>query len=239
MDRIMTFQTSPKRNDAMQNFQGAALQRGKGRIAAARRAVLSAMLLIASPAMSIAAPLKIVAFGDSLTAGYQLPQDASFAAQLEKALRDKGHDITIIQGGVSGDTTADGLARIDWTVPEDAKGVILELGANDAFRGVDPAVTRQNFDAMIARLKARGIAVLLAGMYAPRNMGPDYVKRFDANYGEIAKAYDIPLYPFFLEGIAGNPKLNLPDGIHPTREGVAIIVKTMLPKIESWLATLK
>ena len=224
----------------MRNFQGAGAWRGPGRIAAAAvRMLFSAALLTLSPAIGMAAPLKIVAFGDSLTAGYQLPQDASFAAQLEKALRDKGHDITIVQGGVSGDTTADGLARIDWTVPDDARGVILELGANDAFRGVDPSVIRKNFDAMITRLQARGMSVLLAGMYAPRNMGPDYVKRFEANYTEIANAYNVPLYPFFLEGIAGNAKFNLQDGIHPTREGVAIIVRTMLPKIEGWLQTLK
>ncbi|MBY0611373.1 MAG: arylesterase [Beijerinckiaceae bacterium] len=188
---------------------------------------------------SYAAALKLVAFGDSLTAGYQLPQDASFASQLEKALKAKGHDVEIIQGGVSGDTTADGLARLDWTVPADAKGVILELGANDAFRGVAPETIYKNLDTMITRLRARNVDVLLAGMYAPRNMGELYYKAFDGNYPALAKKHGIALYPFFLDGIAGDAKLNLPDGIHPTREGVAIIVQRMLPAVEAWIGGLK
>ena len=203
------------------------------------RVVIVLAVFMMSTLSSYAAPLKLVAFGDSLTAGYQLPQDASFAAQLEKALKAKGHDVEVIQGGVSGDTTADGLARLDWTVPADARGVILELGANDAFRGVAPEAIYRNLDTMITRLKARNIDVLLAGMFAPRNMGDTYYKAFDGNYPALARKHGIALYPFFLDGIAGDRKLNLPDGIHPTREGVAIIVQRILPTVEPWMAGLK
>ena len=185
-----------------------------------------------------AAQLKLVAFGDSLTAGYQLPQTASFAAQLEQTLRARGLDVEVVQGGVSGDTSADGLARVDWTVPDGTSGVILELGANDALRGVPPEIVRANLDGILSRLQARRIAVLLAGIYAPRNMGAEYVQRFDANYRELAAKFGVPLYPFFLDGIAGDAKLNLADGVHPTRDGVAVIVKRMLPSIESWIAGL-
>lgn len=183
--------------------------------------------------------LKLVAFGDSLSAGYNLPASAAFPAVLEQALRQKGLAVEIVNAGVSGDTTQGGLERLDWSVPEGADGVILELGANDALRGVDPALTRQNLEAIIARLTERKIPVLLAGMYAPRNLGEDFVKRFDAIYPELAKKHGLVLYPFFLDGIAGDRALNQADGLHPTADGVAVIVRTILPTVERFIATLQ
>lgn len=182
---------------------------------------------------SAPAPLTIVAFGDSLTAGYGLPPGASFPAQLEAALRAKGHNVTIINAGVSGDTASAGLARFDWAVPSDADAIILELGANDALRGIDPATTRKALDGIMARTQATGLPVLIAGMEASRGLGEDYVQRFSANYTELAKAYDALLYPFFLDGVALDPSLNLKDGIHPNTEGVAIIVTRILPSVEA------
>jgi acyl-CoA thioesterase-1 len=182
--------------------------------------------------------LKLVAFGDSLSAGYNLPASAAFPTVLEQALRQKGLAVEIVNAGVSGDTTQGGLERLDWSVPEGADGVILELGANDALRGVDPALTRKNLEAMIARLTERKIPVLLAGMYAPRNLGEDFAKRFDAIYPELAKKHGLVLYPFFLEGIAGDRALNQADGLHPTADGVSVIVRTILPTVERFIATL-
>lgn len=185
-----------------------------------------------------AKPLKLVAFGDSLSAGYNLPASAAFPTVLEQALRQKGLAVEIVNAGVSGDTTQGGLERLDWSVPDGTDGVILELGANDALRGVDPALTRKNLEATIARLTERKIPVLLAGMYAPRNLGEDYAKRFDAIYPELAKKHGLVLYPFFLEGIAGDRALNQADGLHPTAEGVAVIVRTILPTVERFIASL-
>ena len=184
-------------------------------------------------------PLKLVAFGDSLSAGYNLPASAAFPAGLEKTLRQNGLAVEIVNAGVSGDTTQGGLERLDWSVPDGTDGVILELGANDALRGVDPAVTRQNLEAIIARLTERKIPVLLAGMYAPRNLGEDFVKRFDAIYPELAKKHGLVLYPFFLDGIAGDRALNQADGLHPTADGVTVIVRTILPTVERFIATLQ
>ena len=185
-----------------------------------------------------AQPLKLVAFGDSLTAGYNLPASAAFPSVLEQSLRRKGVAVEIVNAGVSGDTTQGGLERLDWSVPEGTDGVILELGANDALRGVDPAQTRKALEAMITRLKERKIPVMLAGMYAPRNLGEDYAKRFDAIYRELAEKHGLVLYPFFLEGIAGDRALNQADGLHPTAEGVNVIVRTILPTVERFIATL-
>jgi acyl-CoA thioesterase-1 len=182
--------------------------------------------------------LKLVAFGDSLSAGYNLPGSAAFPAVLEQALRQKGLAVEIVNAGVSGDTTQGGLERLDWSVPDGTDGVILELGANDALRGVDPALTRKNLEAIITRLIERKIPVLLAGMYAPRNLGEDFAKRFDAIYPELAKKHGLVLYPFFLEGIAGDRALNQADGLHPTAEGVAVIVRTILPTVERFVASL-
>lgn len=180
-----------------------------------------------------AEPVRIVAFGDSLTAGYGLAREDAFPAKLAKALQAKGYDVAITNAGVSGDTTAAGLARLDWSVPQGTEAVILELGANDALRGVAPAIIRSNLDAIIARLRARHIEVLFAGMYAPRNLGPEYVAAFDRIYRDLANKYGLLLVPFFLDGVAGDASLNQPDGIHPTREGVEIIVQKILPPVEA------
>lgn len=171
-------------------------------------------------------------------AGYQLPPEDAFPARLEKALKEKGFDVTIANAGVSGDTSSGGLARIDWSVPDGTKGVILELGANDALRGIAPEETRKNIEAMITRLKDRGIAVLLAGMMAPPNMGADYAARFNPIYPELAKKYGLELYPFFLDGVVTEAKLKLEDGMHPNGDGVGVMVEKALPVVERFLATL-
>lgn len=183
--------------------------------------------------------LRLVALGDSLSAGYNLPGSAAFPAVLEKLLRDKGIPVEIANAGVSGDTSQGGLERLDWSVPDATDGVILELGANDALRGVDPALTEKSLDAIVTGLKARGIPVLLAGMYAPRSNGPDYVARFDAIYPKLAEKHGLILYPFFLDGIAGDRVLNQPDMLHPTAEGVRVIAQRILPTVERFLASLR
>jgi acyl-CoA thioesterase-1 len=195
--------------------------------------------LAPSPATAADREVRIVALGDSLTAGLGLAKQDAFPAKLEKALRQKGIAVTIENAGVSGDTTSGGLARLDWSVPEGTDAVILELGANDALRGLDPKGVRTALETMAKRLKARGIAVLLAGMYAPRNLGPDYAKAFDPIYPDLAAAYDLVLYPFFLDGIAGERSLNQPDGLHPTAAGVDAIVARILPKVEELIARVK
>lgn len=192
-----------------------------------------------APLQAQTRPLKLVALGDSLSAGYNLPASAAFPAVLEKALRDKGVAVEIANAGVSGDTSQGGLERLDWSVPDGTDGVILELGANDALRGVDPAVTEKALDTIVTRLKARGIPVLLAGMYAPRNLGQDYVARFDGMFPRLAERHGLILYPFFLDGIAGDRVLNQPDRLHPTAEGVRVIVSRILPTVERFLATLR
>ncbi|PZR91879.1 MAG: arylesterase [Stutzerimonas stutzeri] len=192
-----------------------------------------------SPAFAQSKPLKLVALGDSLTAGYNLPASAAFPTVLEKMLRDKGISVEIANAGVSGDTSQGGLERLDWSVPDGTDGVILELGANDALRGVDPALTETSLDAIVTRLKARGIPVLLAGMYAPRSNGPDYVARFDAIYPKLAEKHGLVLYPFFLDGIAGDRVLNQPDMLHPKAEGVRVIAQRILPTVERFLASLR
>lgn len=193
-----------------------------------------ALLWGAKPAS--AEPIRLVAFGDSLTAGLGLPANQAFPAKLEAALKARGHDVVIENAGVSGDTASAGLARLDWSIPDGTQGVILELGANDALRGIDPAVTGKALDDMLARLKARGIPVLLVGMLAPPNMGADYKQRFDAIYPGLAKKYAVPLYPFFLDGVAADTSLNQADGIHPLAEGVDIIVSRMMPAVEAFLS---
>lgn len=189
--------------------------------------------------MSLAAgrsgPIRIVAFGDSLTAGYMLPPKDAFPVQLEAALKAKGFDVVIANAGVSGDTSAGGVARLDWSVPEDTEAVILELGANDALRGVDPDLTRQSLERIITALKARNIEILLAGMSSPENWGKDFADSFNAIYRDLAVKYDLVLYPFFLEGIALKPEFNLADGLHPTGKGVGMIVERILPKTEELL----
>ncbi len=189
----------------------------------------------AIPQASADEPVTLVALGDSLTAGYNLSASDAFPARLEAALRERGHDVTIVNAGVSGDTASGGRDRVDWSVEDGTDGVILALGANDMLRGLDPARTRAALDATITRLQERDIAVLLAGMMAGRNLGPDYAKEFDAIYPELAEQHGIMLYPFLLEGVAGEASLNLDDGIHPNPEGVAVMVEKMLPVVESFI----
>ena len=185
-----------------------------------------------------AKPIKMVVLGDSLSAGLGLPATAAFPTRLQKALESKGIKVDMVNAGVSGDTTSGGRDRLDWSVPEGTDAVILELGANDALRGLDPNVARAALSEIITRLKARKIAVLLCGMLAPPNYGAEYAARFNAIYPELAKSFDVPLYPFFLEGVAAEAKLNQPDGIHPTAEGVDLIVKNILPAVEAFLGTI-
>jgi acyl-CoA thioesterase I len=186
-----------------------------------------------------AKPVKMVVLGDSLSAGLGLPASAAFPARLQKAFKDMGIDIDMINAGVSGDTSSGGRDRLDWSVPEGTGAVIVELGANDALRGIDPAVTRSALSDILGRLKARGIAVLLCGMLAPPNYGHDYADRFNAIYPELSKSFDVSLYRFFLNGVAADAKLNQADGIHPTAEGVDIIVQNLLPSVEALLGTIK
>ena len=183
-----------------------------------------------------AEPLKIVGFGDSLMAGYGLNPGESFPEKLEKALRNNGHDVVITNAGVSGDTTSGGLSRLDWSVPDGTQLVILELGANDMLRGIDPALVEQNLDKMLARLQERKIEVLLAGMVAAPNLGHAYGEQFGTIYPRLAEKYRVRLYPFFLDGVAGDPKLLLEDGMHPTAEGIDRMVAKALPTVEKALA---
>jgi acyl-CoA thioesterase-1 len=185
-----------------------------------------------------AKPVKMVVLGDSLSAGLGLAADAAFPARLQKALEAKGIKVDMINAGVSGDTASGGRERLEWSVPEGTEAVILELGANDALRGTDPAVTRAALSDILSRLKARGIAVLICGMLAPPNYGSDYAARFNAIYPELSKSFGMPLYPFFLEGVAADAKLNQADGMHPTADGVDIVVRNILPTVEAFVGTI-
>ncbi len=220
----------------------ASMVRHDGRRAALAFLIVSLLMTLVTPLRAQdtrTRPLTLVALGDSLTAGYGLPADAAFPVQLEAALKAKGQAVTVANAGVSGDTTTGGLDRVEWSVPDGTDGVILELGANDMLRGTDPAVTEKALDAIIAKLKARGIPVLLAGMRAAPNLGPDYGTRFDAIYPRLASRYGLILYPFFLDGVAGDRSLTLADGLHPTRAGVARVVAGILPSVEEFLTRLR
>ena len=203
--------------------------------------VLIVALMTAGPVLAQAQtqapakPIKMVVLGDSLSAGLGLAASAAFPARLQKALGDKGIKVDMINAGVSGDTSSGGRDRLDWSIPEGTEAVILELGANDALRGIDPAVTRAALSEILTRLEARKIAVLLCGMLAPPNYGSEYAARFNAIYPELSKSFGVPLYPFFLEGVAADAKLNQPDGLHPTADGVDVIVKNILPMVEAFL----
>jgi acyl-CoA thioesterase I len=186
-----------------------------------------------------AKPVKLVVLGDSLSAGLGLSAADAFPARLQKALRDKGIGIDIGNAGVSGDTASGGRDRLEWSVPEGTQGVILELGANDALRGTDPSVTKAALSDILTRLKARGVPVLLCGMLAPPNYGRDYADRFNAIYPDLSNSFGVPLYAFFLDGVAADAKLNQADGIHPTSAGVDIIVKNIMPTVEAFLHTIK
>jgi acyl-CoA thioesterase-1 len=191
------------------------------------------------PARGAERAVNIVALGDSLVAGYGLPGNDAFPVRLQHALADKGVAARIVNAGVSGDTASGGLSRLDWSVPDGTEAVILELGANDALRGIDPAITRKALDAILRRLAERKIPVLLCGMLAPPNMGDEYVRAFNAIYPDLAARYDAILYPFFLTGVAADPKLNQRDGLHPTAAGVAVIVEGILPKVEQLIMRAK
>jgi len=185
------------------------------------------------------APVKLVVLGDSLSAGYGLPADATFPARLAKALTAKGIAVDVTNAGVSGDTASDGLARLDWSVPDGTEAVIVELGANDALRGIDPALTKATLDQIMSKLADRHIAIMLAGMQAPRNMGPDYVQAFDAIYPALASTHPVVFYPFFLDGVATDPKLNQGDSLHPNAAGVDVIVARILPRAEELIARVR
>jgi len=191
-----------------------------------------------APAAGAGKPIKMVVLGDSLSAGLGLSASAAFPARLKESLKINGIEVDMINAGVSGDTSSGGRDRLDWSVPQGTDAVILELGANDALRGTDPKVTRAALTDILARLKARKVAVLLCGMLAPPNYGSDYSARFNAIYPDLAKSFGVPLYPFFLEGVAADARLNQADGLHPTAEGVDVIVKNILPTVEAFLGAI-
>jgi acyl-CoA thioesterase-1 len=196
--------------------------------------VLLAVMVSASPAL--AAAVKILALGTSLTQGYGLPPGTEFTVQLQAALKRDGMDATVTNAGVSGDTTAGGLARLDWSLADHPDAVILELGSNDMLRGIPPSETDKNLRAILDRLKADHIKVLLTGMHAQRNLGAEYVKEFDSIYPRLASDYHVLFYPFILDGVALNPKLNQADGMHPNPAGVKVIVARILPFVKKLVA---
>jgi len=198
--------------------------------------MLAVVALLLGGVAAAAETMRIVALGDSLTAGYGLDAEASFPVRLEAALKARGHDVEVINGGVSGDTSRGGLERLDWAVPDGTDAVIVELGANDALRGIEPGVTLANLEAILERLAERDIAVLIAGMRAPPNLGEDYAAAFDAIYPDLARRFDVPLYPFFLEGVAAERKLNQSDGMHPNAAGVEAIVARIIEPVEALIA---
>ena len=197
------------------------------------------LALVATCSRAVERPTNIVAFGDSLTAGYGLAANEAFPVQLQRALDAKGLAVNVVNAGVSGDTSAGGLSRLDWSVPVGTDAVILELGANDALRGFDPEITRKALDTMLRRLKERKISVLLCGMVAPPNLGAEYGRAFNSIYPDLAAQTGAILYPFFLAGVAADPKLNQRDGLHPTAAGVAVIVERILPQVEQLIARAK
>jgi acyl-CoA thioesterase-1 len=196
-------------------------------------AAICSISLGAFPAPAQDAAIRVAVLGDSLTAGFGLPEAQAFPARLEAALQARGHKVRVINAGVSGDTSAGGKSRLDWTLADKPQIVIVELGANDVMRGMDPAQTEANLDDIIARAKAGGARVLLAGMLAPPNWGREYQQQFDQLFPRLARKHDVPLYPFFLDGVAMDPKLNQQDGIHPSAAGVEVIVQKMLPAVEA------
>ena len=206
------------------------------RFNAALAALALAAFWAAGAGPTIAAPIRLMALGDSLTAGFGLPAEDGFPAQLQRALQKRGRDVVILNAGVSGDTSAGGLARLDWALADKPAMALVALGANDALRGIDPARTFENLDRLLARLKAAGIPSLLVGMLAPPNLGREYGQAFNAIYPRLADKHGVPLYPFFLDGVAAEPQLNQPDGIHPNAAGVGVLVERMLPAVEKLLA---
>jgi len=200
-------------------------------------AITLGSVLFATP--STAEPIRIVMLGDSLTAGYGLPPGQELPVRLEAALQARGHEAVIENAGVSGDTAQGGLARLDWSVPEETDAVIIALGANDVLRGIKPEVTRSALTQIIERLKARRIQVMLAGMLAPRNYGPGFAKAFDSIFPDLARTYDLVYYPFILDGVALDAALNQPDGIHPNAKGVSAMAERMVPVVEELLVRIR
>lgn len=202
--------------------------------------VVSGVLLLLSSADAFSADnIRLIAIGDSLVAGYGLPVEDGFVTQLEAALTQKSYDVSIVNAGVSGDTSSGGLSRIDWVLSETYSAVILNLGYNDAFRGIPVETVQSNLDALILKIKQRNLPILLAGALAPRNLGPDYTLAFDAIYPHLAEKHDLVFYPFFLEGVATEPDLNQDDGIHPNKDGVAVIVRQLLPYVEQLIERIR
>lgn len=199
-------------------------------------ALIVALALPLPGAAAGADPVRLMVLGDSLAAGYGLAPEDGFTAQLEEALSERGHAVEVLNAGVSGDTSRGGLSRLDWALADDPDAVIVELGSNDGLRGLDPAATKANLRAIIDRLKQEDLPVLLAGMYAPPNLGREYAEDFNPIYPELAKAEDVALYPFFLDGVAAEPALNQDDGMHPNAKGVAEIVERILPAVETLIA---
>ncbi len=197
-------------------------------------------LLILSPIKAIAEPVRLLALGDSLTAGYGLKKGEGFTDQLQAALQGDGLEVSVINGGVSGDTSAGGLARLDWMLSDTPgpQAVIVELGANDGLRGLDPVQTRSNLEQILIRLEQRKLPVLLTGMMAPPNMGSEYGEDFKRIYYDLAEGHDVVFYPFFLDGVAGIHGLNQPDAIHPNVDGVAEIIRRILPPVKQLLGRL-
>jgi len=191
------------------------------------------------PAAADSPPVRIVVLGDSLSAGFGLPVEQAFPERLEAALKAKGVAVSVVNAGVSGDTASGGLGRLDWSVPQGTDAVILELGANDALRGIDPAVTKTALEKILSTLDQRHITVLLAGMRAPRNLGADYVQAFDAIYPALASTHPVVFYPFFLDGVATDAKLNQADGLHPTAAGVEVIVTRIMPQVETLISRVR
>lgn len=205
---------------------------------AVRLICLTTALLAVLTALPAIAETRLMVLGDSLVAGYGLPPGQGFPAQLQRDLTSAGRQVTVLDAGVSGDTTAGGLARLDWSLADDPQAVIIVLGGNDMLRGLPPEAARDNLEAIVTRLREREVEVLLAGMMAPRNMGPSYIAAFDAIYPRLAEIHDIEFYPFFLEGVALEPSLNLDDGLHPNEAGIAEITRRILPSVERLLARL-
>ena len=191
--------------------------------------------LLAAP-VGAAEPKTLLLLGDSLTAGYGLPAEDGFAAQLETALEADGMQVRVINAGVSGDTTSGGLARLDWALGDDPDAVVVELGANDGLRGIDPAITKANLDTMLTKLAAKEVPTLFNGMLAPPNLGREYGAEFNRLFPDLAERHGVAFYPFFLDGVAARPDLNQADGIHPNADGVAIIVARILPHVKRLLA---
>ena len=211
------------------------MARQMGQVRAVLKAALALAVLLGAAAATANDACRIAVLGDSLATAYGLAVEEGFPAQLERRLRAEGYDCVVLDAGVGGDTTAGGLARLDWALADRPSHVIVELGGNDGLRALPPEQMEQNLDAIVSRLRNDGVAVLLAGMRAPPNLGRAYGEVFEAVFARVAQRHDVPLYPFFLEGVAGDPGLNQPDGVHPTADGIAIIVERILPAVIAWL----